>query len=716
MTVVVKFPTAYFPHPDVGRPVSNGYIYIGQVGLDPSVLGNRITVTLVQEDGSTVSLPPASQPLRTDNGGVFVYNGSPVQVQADDDYSLLVQDRNQVQVYYFPDSNDAPPDVWPTRRWPLTYTDGASGVGLSGTDVATYFGITLTTGDQIITDLYDSNKVIRSGAVFQYTGTTTAGKAGNCPDDDGYFYDASGRQFRNVSPYPNSSQWGGNLSAMTGDLDYPAVVESYTNGNVKSYFTLDGKGMVIPMPEPIVTRALTTIDSSGIINNSSDRFGVKIQNARFDASGMTGGEAAIDMFTYHGVFSHIFVDNINVDYGFRIRSQNDGGYSIPGVANQIFNTLFDVRTEMAAASQAQFFLGENDNGKITDLRALFVSGIGALTGMFVGSGQGADIFGSRHASVDDGILMGRSGRAHIMGVTIDNFGVGRNAQSAYRGISWGAMPSSWRVNTSIGNSAESDGLAGTSVNYEGFRFVGGPAGTHRGFVALGDSALLRSNNNNTYMYWQGDQSADDVVGVIMGGVALGGEADENVARIYSGDAISPYMLVKDVVNGKRKLREHHNDYGWLNTLHDQSALYGEAKFIGSKKGIANSTPTTFATLTLPLVPVSFQLAVTMSLCPASSRGYANRTTKFVCSIQKHSSGTAASASTPAATEDSGVSNSAGVRAIATPTFTLSSSGTTVELQVDAAVTGSAGETAFDIVYKIEIIGVVSQEQLGIAGN
>jgi len=99
--------TQYFPDWRVGRPLALADIYIGDVDLDPEVLANRKTVYLIQEDGTEVSIPPASQPLQTGAGGTVLYLGSPVQLETDDAYSIKILDSVGDQVYYFNSVDDA---------------------------------------------------------------------------------------------------------------------------------------------------------------------------------------------------------------------------------------------------------------------------------------------------------------------------------------------------------------------------------------------------------------------------------------------------------------------------------------------------------------------------------------------------------------------------------------------------------------------------------
>lgn len=92
-------PWGYYPDPTVGRPLFDGYIYVGEPDTDPEIATNRIQVKALQEDGSLVNI---AQPIRTGAGGVPMLNGSPVQLQTEGEHSLKVLNRNQVQVYYAP--------------------------------------------------------------------------------------------------------------------------------------------------------------------------------------------------------------------------------------------------------------------------------------------------------------------------------------------------------------------------------------------------------------------------------------------------------------------------------------------------------------------------------------------------------------------------------------------------------------------------------------
>lgn len=77
-----------------GKPLSNGKVYIGQIGTDPTVVGNQIPV--FWDEGLTI---PAAQPLVT-NAGYIVRFGTPARVYAATDYSISVRNTSNVLVYY----------------------------------------------------------------------------------------------------------------------------------------------------------------------------------------------------------------------------------------------------------------------------------------------------------------------------------------------------------------------------------------------------------------------------------------------------------------------------------------------------------------------------------------------------------------------------------------------------------------------------------------
>jgi len=97
----------YFPNPLNGKPLSNGYLYVGTQDLDPAIEANRVTVTVIQEDGTRVPILPAIQPLTIFNGRVY-FGGQFVVAVADDTVSVKITDKKGVQLGYYPRTNNYP--------------------------------------------------------------------------------------------------------------------------------------------------------------------------------------------------------------------------------------------------------------------------------------------------------------------------------------------------------------------------------------------------------------------------------------------------------------------------------------------------------------------------------------------------------------------------------------------------------------------------------
>lgn len=101
MAGIVKLDPGYYPDPNIGRPVSNADIFVGEIDTDPEVPINQKQISVRQENGDIVQV---TQPMHTGAGGVPEYLGSPVTILVDGAYSLKVLDSSGAQVYYIPES------------------------------------------------------------------------------------------------------------------------------------------------------------------------------------------------------------------------------------------------------------------------------------------------------------------------------------------------------------------------------------------------------------------------------------------------------------------------------------------------------------------------------------------------------------------------------------------------------------------------------------
>lgn len=118
----------YFFEKDKSRALFNAKVWIGDPDTDPEF--NRKVVVGVQENGTEVAL---NQPLVTNSGGGFSYNGSPVLVRVDPPYSMKVMNSKGQQEYYWPNINPtgSAPTVGATITETQTLTDGQTVVDLA---------------------------------------------------------------------------------------------------------------------------------------------------------------------------------------------------------------------------------------------------------------------------------------------------------------------------------------------------------------------------------------------------------------------------------------------------------------------------------------------------------------------------------------------------------------------------------------------------------
>ena len=132
----ISNPYEFFADPEKPKALAGGEVYFGLPTYDPVQPENRKRVYIAQEDGETIAI---SQPVSLGNGGVPVYNGSPVILLVDGPYSMRVLDKNGASKYYAPKVNQlssAEIGAQP-RTEVLTLTAGQSTVTFARLDVST---------------------------------------------------------------------------------------------------------------------------------------------------------------------------------------------------------------------------------------------------------------------------------------------------------------------------------------------------------------------------------------------------------------------------------------------------------------------------------------------------------------------------------------------------------------------------------------------------
>jgi hypothetical protein len=105
---IVKNNAIYVPNPAKLGVLSLGSMYVGNPDTDPTVEGNQKTIYVKDESGTVTAV---SQPLTIGAGGLPLYNGDPVTVLTEGDYSLMILNSLGSQVYYIPSDLDSTLDT-----------------------------------------------------------------------------------------------------------------------------------------------------------------------------------------------------------------------------------------------------------------------------------------------------------------------------------------------------------------------------------------------------------------------------------------------------------------------------------------------------------------------------------------------------------------------------------------------------------------------------
>lgn len=96
--ITVQSPFTHLVDPTTGRNLGLGNAYFGSIDSSPATNPtSRINVYAVQPDGSELLI---SQPITMSAAGLFIRNGSPVQLRVDGEYALQVMNFQGVQSYY----------------------------------------------------------------------------------------------------------------------------------------------------------------------------------------------------------------------------------------------------------------------------------------------------------------------------------------------------------------------------------------------------------------------------------------------------------------------------------------------------------------------------------------------------------------------------------------------------------------------------------------
>jgi hypothetical protein len=130
-----------------GQPLSSGKIYLGQANQDP----RTFPVSVYWDQALTIA---AQQPLRT-SGGYIYRNNAPAIPYVDGEFSILVLDENDRQVFYLASAGT---DLVVSAFWETVLAETTAAGSRTALDVR-------YTGDQAAVTDYSLAPVINSGAL-----------------------------------------------------------------------------------------------------------------------------------------------------------------------------------------------------------------------------------------------------------------------------------------------------------------------------------------------------------------------------------------------------------------------------------------------------------------------------------------------------------------------------------------------------------------------
>ncbi len=282
----------YFPDPAKGRPVFNGSIYIGEPDTDPTLAINQKAISVIQEDGTVV---PVSQPVLTGSGGIPLYNGSPVSIVTDGNYSLAVLNALGSQVYYLSEGfvNGVPI----TSDTLFDLTDGRYSIR-QDTVSEMVLNADLTVGDFVKTAGYISQG---DGGDNLYEIVA----AGTGVDDGGLFIDLSGISGQAKGLFPggiaNNKQFGAASDGVTDDvINNQAALDS-------------GFSSVMLLGNSLITSTLTVPLGVTLFGGNRNKDGLVVSGSGYDAVILGGNYASVDSIGFSSASERASGSYININ-------------------------------------------------------------------------------------------------------------------------------------------------------------------------------------------------------------------------------------------------------------------------------------------------------------------------------------------------------------------------------------------------------------------
>lgn len=320
-----------------GKPLTNGYIYIGQPGLDPQAY----PLPVFFDANGTIAAP---SPLRTNQSGFPTDGaGNPKRIYTTGQFSIRVRDANGVQIYYAENSADGFSGVLAAD---LASSTGASRVGYKSSTLADKLGRTVDVKDfGAVGDNINNDKAAFELAAAEGVSVFLPPGQYNVPSGDfsgTTFYSFGGAQVNNATvaiadvtaaafpvgavmsfpcvasalpvgfvpldgatlnraAYPDLWSFAQNSGQIVAEADWSTNQKSFSSGNGSTTFRVPNRAGELLSPQTVAIRAFSGAVNPGLVNVTEigNQVGTNTSNItgltnRVDALAITKGYTSAD--------------------------------------------------------------------------------------------------------------------------------------------------------------------------------------------------------------------------------------------------------------------------------------------------------------------------------------------------------------------------------------------------------------------------------------
>lgn len=348
---------------------------------------------------------------------------------------------------------------------------------------------------------------------------------------------------------------------------------------------------------------------------------------------------------------------------------------------------FDGLTPIEALYGSGIWLGESQNGKLTDGWLINSQVTSCPFGVYIGSSAGWHLDNLRISNVGDGVHLIQPNRTHLDGLQIDGFGAKFDkTKTTFFGVNIGRMLVA-ETNVRVrGYIQLIDVEPSVGSTYVGVRLTDPSGANTRNSVTVDVNMSFPDVGTDTCIPFQ--QTTDgnaQTRGKITG--TIRGEGVKQLVSLPAGSRLDVSGLEAD-------------------SFKEYSTSEYRSVIVGKKTGLVSGVATGIAKISHS-VPLNGELRVRVSVGPSNSEGYARANRAVAFGVRAHSSGiSAAVSSAEEILSGSASSNSNGVRAITVPDVTLDTSiPGEITINVNSTTSGSSvGDGTYSVWYEVDYLG------------